>query len=93
MNNTQIPAIIYLKAMTILKKTLDLASYKFGKKSDEYKYYREQIFDIFYNELKKLFKQMEKAKLIVKCECDANIRKGYTSCKKCRGCGYRNAQK
>lgn len=86
----QIAAKIYIGNMNTLKKILNLTAYKLGRKSDEYKYFREQIFDIFYNELKNLFIQMEKASLIIKCECNANIRKGYTKCDKCHGCGYKN---
>ena len=73
----QIAKAIFHNNLYIMKKILDLGEFKLGKKSDDYKY------------LKKLFKQMFDEKIVIKCNCGANIRHGYTDCEFCGGCGYK----
>jgi hypothetical protein len=73
-----------------MKKILDLGEYKFGKKSDDFKYYKKQVMDAVYKNLKKLFKHLVDEKILVKCNCKANLRQGYSDCESCGGCGYKN---
>ena len=72
-----------------MKKILDLASFKFDKRTSEFKYFKSQIMDATYNGLKKLFAKLEQEKIIKKCSCGANVRKGYKKCE-CGGSGYCN---
>lgn len=93
MKKIQIPRLIFLMNLEIMKKILDLVAFKIGKKSDEYKYMKKEIMDAFYRNLKKLFKQLSDKKIIEKCSCKARLRQGYNKCKDCSGSGYRNISK
>jgi hypothetical protein len=87
--NIQIARTIYLTQLNILKKILDLLQLKFGKESDDFKYLKSQIFNYFYSDMDKLFKQMENDKIIKRCPKKCSIRHGYTDCQ-CSGSGYIN---
>jgi len=87
----QIAAQIFLACLSIMKKILTLSEFKLGKSSKEYKYFREQVFDYFYKELKKLFKYLEKNEIIKPCSCQTSLRRGYKECI-CKGSGYRNVR-
>jgi len=87
----QIAAQIYLKSMDTMKKILDLVGFRLDKKSKEFTYAKESIMDYTYNNLNKLFKDLEKTGLIKKCSCGRNsLRKGYSNCSNCHGSGYEN---
>jgi len=88
-NSIQIARTIYLEQLSTMKKILDLASFKFDKRTSEFKYFKSQIMDATFNGLKKLFKKLEQEKIIKKCDCGTNVRKGYRTCK-CGGSGYCN---
>jgi len=85
----QISKSIFLVSLSILKKVLSLLAFKLGEDSKDYKYMREQIFDYFYREIKKLFKTLETNKILKRCSCQTSLRKGYTDCE-CGGSGYTN---
>ncbi len=85
----QLAKNIYLEELSIMKKILDLAEFKFDKRTKEYKYFKSQIMDATYNGLKKLFKKLEEEKISKKCPCGTNVRKGYKKCS-CGGSGYVN---
>ena len=87
----QIPRLIFLTELSVLKNILSLLEFKHGKTSDEYLYLKKKIMDEFYNSLKKLFKTLETEKLIQKCENNCSLRKGYSDCK-CGGSGYINVE-
>jgi len=89
MQKIQLAREIYLKNLDIMKKTLDLLSFKFDCRTKEFKYFKSQVMDFTYNNLKKLFKHLESNKIIKKCSCGTNVRRGYSSCK-CGGSGYIN---
>lgn len=86
----KIAKLIFEMSRTVMKKILDLGQYKLGKKSEDFLYYKQQVMESTYINLKKLFKQMEENKIIEKCSCGANLRKGYKSCDLCGGSGYKN---
>ncbi len=90
MQDFEIAKNIFLLNLSIMKKTLDLMSFKFGKSSQEYLYLKKQIMDDFYIPMKKLFNDLERKKILKKCECKANLRHGYSSCNSCGGSGYKN---
>lgn len=85
----ELAKLIFHTNLTVMKKVLDLAEFKLGKGSDEYKYFKSQIMDYFYINLSNLFKTLLDAKLLFKCECGASIRKGYSDCPQCGGSGFR----
>ena len=87
---TQIAKSIFLANLAIMKKVLDLIAFKVDKNSEDYKYYKKEIMDSFYTKLKKLFSTLETEKVIKKCSCGTNLRKGYRSCD-CGGSGWINA--
>ena len=88
----QIARAIYLGQLAIMKKILDLAEFKFDKRTKEYKYFKSQIMDATYEGLKKLFKKFEEEKIIEKSSCGTNVRKGYRKCL-CGGSGFINIKK
>ena len=75
--------------MNAMKKTLDLVAFKMDKRTADFKYAREEIMNYFYNNLKDLFKELEKADIIEKCSCGTTLRNGYKKCEY-KGSGYRN---
>lgn len=81
------PKIIYLDTLDTMKKILDLGEFKFGKNTDDFKYFKSKVMDYFYNGLTKLFKTLETEKIIEKCPNRCNLRKGYSKCL-CSGSGY-----
>ena len=86
----QIVKSIFLNALSTMKAILDLLEFKLGKKSDDYKYARKKVMDFTYKNLIKLFTALIDEKIIVKCECKAKLRQGYSDCRFCGGSGYRN---
>lgn len=88
----QIAKIIFSTALAIMKKVLDLVAFKVGKNSEDYKFYKKEIMDYFYNGLKELFKDLCEKKLIERCQCKANLRNGYKPCEKCGGSGFKNVE-
>jgi len=90
MKEIQIAKEVYLRCLSIMKKTLDLVELAMDKRTKQWKYVRSQIFNYFYEELEKEFKYLSDNKLIKKCECSANLRKGFRNCPKCGGSGYCN---
>jgi len=89
--NFQIAKEIFHKNLSIMKQILDLGAYKLGgKKSEDFLYYKKQVMDYTYKGLQKLFKQLVDEKILIKCECSAKLRQGYSDCEFCGGCGYKN---
>ena len=87
----QIAREIYQKALDTMKKTLDLIEFKFDKRTKEFKYFKSQLMDTTYENLRKLFKTLADAKIIEKCPCGTNVRKGFKRCD-CGGSGYINVK-
>jgi len=88
-NKIQIAGTIYLEQMKVMKQILSLAEFKFDKRTKEYLYFKSQVMDNFYNGLKKLFNKLEEQKMIKRCSCGTNVRKGYRNCS-CKGSGFIN---
>ena len=86
----QIAKSVFLMNLNIMKKILDLIAFKTDKKSEDYKFYKQEIMETVYSNLKKLFRELVENKIIEKCSCGANYRKGYKSCLLCGGCGFCN---
>ena len=90
MNNGQIAKEVFLGNLGVMKDVLSLAEFKLGKDTDDYKYFKRKTMDFFYNNMLTMFQKMESSKLIVKCECKARLRHGFSPCENCGGSGYRN---
>ena len=89
MLKVQIAKEIFLMSLSSMKRILDLQKYKLGKDSEDFIYYKSQIMEITYTNLKRLFRQLEQEKIIEKCFCGAKGRKGYSDCL-CGGSGFTN---
>ena len=81
---------LFLNSLNSMKQVLDLGEFKFGSNSDEFKFYKKQVMDIFYKGLSETFKQLEYDGEIERCSCKAKLRHGYTECSRCHGAGYMN---
>ncbi len=88
-SKVQIAKTIYLEQLSTMKQILSLAEFKFDKRTKEYLYFKSQIMNATYNGMKKLFKKLEREKIIKKCPCNTNVRKGFKHCE-CGGSGYYN---
>ena len=85
----QVARLIFLNGLDTLKKILDLIAFKTDKNSSDYKYYKKEIMDNTYQNLKKLFKTLFEYKIIKKCPNKCNLRQGYKKCE-CGGSGWIN---
>ena len=84
--------IIFLNSLEAMKEILDLGEYKLGNNSKDYAYFKRRVMDIVYSRLNKSLKGLEEQDLIMKCSCNANLRRGYTKCPRCHGAGYVNKE-
>ena len=87
--NLQIAKIIFHSALSIMKKILDLVSFKVGKESEEYKFYKKEIMLYSYSGLKDLFQKLQSDKIIKRCNCKSDLKHGYKECE-CGGSGWVN---
>jgi len=87
----QLAKAIYLEQLTTMKKLLDLMAFKMDKRTKDFEYTKSQIMDYTYEGLNKLFKKLEEEKIITKCSCNTNVRKGYRKCL-CGGSGWINKE-
>lgn len=85
----QIAKFVFLNSLQTMKSTLDLIAFKVDKKSEIYLFYKKEIMSYTYKNLKKLFRELESEKLIVRCPKKCNLKKGYSDCL-CGGSGYTN---
>lgn len=89
MKDLQIPAEIYLKSLDTMKKILDLGEALFDMRTKQFKFFKSQVMDNTYENLRKLFKYLADNKIIQKCPKQHNLRQGYKPCQ-CKGSGYIN---
>ncbi len=87
----QIAKKIFLMNLSTMKQILDLAQYKLGKESDDFKYFKKQTMQLFYDSLEQLFDSMVQENIIKKCSCKNKIKDGYSECALgCGGSGFIN---
>ena len=60
----QVAYEVFITIMGITKKILSLLEFKLGKKSEDYKYAKKEVFNYTYRGLKDLFKLLETKYLI-----------------------------
>ena len=87
--NTDIVKEIFWLCLGIMKSILSLAEFKLGKNTDDYRYFKKEVMDYFYNNLHKFYENLLKKDILKRCNCGAKIRHGYSSCKDCGGSGYK----
>lgn len=87
---SNIAETIFLTHLQIMKSVLDLGEYKLGADKNSYKYFKKVVMDEFYNGLKKAFQELEREGFIKRCNCESNLRSGYTKCTLCHGAGWVN---
>ena len=85
----QIAKTVFLNNVAGMKQILDLLEFKLGKKSPEFSYMKKQVMNSVYQNLKKTFKTLADEKILVRCKCKSNGRKGYSDCL-CGGSGFVN---
>lgn len=86
----QIAKDIFLNSLATMKEVLSLAEFKLGRDTEDYRYFKRQTMNAHYNGLIRIFQKLEHEKLIIRCECMARLRQGYSTCEFCGGSGYRN---
>jgi hypothetical protein len=79
---------IFWLCLSIMKNILSLAEFKLGKDTADYKYFKKEVMDYFYNGLTKFYENLEKKNILKKCNCKATLRQGYNPCNECGGSGY-----
>jgi len=88
----QLARSIFLEGLDTMKKILDLGEYQMKRESKAFKFYKKEVMKYTYTNLKKLFEKMKSEKVLQKCKCNADLKNGYTDCKKCNGAGYVNLE-
>jgi len=88
--SVQIGKMIFERQLAIMKQILRLGEFKFSKGTEQYKFFKENIMDAVYIGCKALLKDLEKEGILQKCECNGNLREGYSPCEYCSGCGFRS---
>ncbi len=79
-SDMQLAKLIYHRAMSIMKFTLDLEEQKYqekGRQDDRYRFFKKQLMAHTYDNIKGLFADLEVIGLIVPTEYDENIKNGY----------------
>ena len=79
---------IFWLCLSIMKSILSLAEFKLGKNTADYKYFKKEVMDYFYNGLTKFYENLEKKQILKRCDCGSKLRQGYNPCSKCGGSGY-----
>lgn len=87
---TEIIKQVFWLCLGIMKNILSLAEFKMGKNTDEYKYFKKEVMNFVYDGLTKFYGDLLKKEIVRKCDCGATIRRGYSSCINCGGCGYKS---
>ena len=74
--------------LDMMKKILDLGEFKLGRKTEDFKFFKREVMNCFYNSLKKTFNTLKKEGLVLSCKCKSNLRQGYSNCEFCGGLGF-----
>lgn len=80
MEDTQLAKMIYHKAMSIMKFTLNLEEYSYrenGRNDPRYKTFKQQLMAATYDNLRQLFEELERAGLLVPTAEAEDVKDGY----------------
>jgi hypothetical protein len=83
---------IFEMQLGIMKRILKLGEFKFGKDSEQFRFYKEETMNAVYENSKKFFLQGASDGVFEKCNCGANLRHGWTECTYCCGSGYKDVK-
>ena len=78
---------IFEMQLGIMKRILKLGEFKFGKGTDEFRFYKEETMNAVYENSKKFFQQGVTEGSFEKCSCSSNLRHGWSDCE-CGGSGF-----
>ena len=95
MFDKQLARLIYHKAMTTMKFTLELEEQKYethGRQDPRYKFFKKMIMAETYKNLRELFKQMEDIGALSKTDYEEDVKDGYKDTES-GGSGYLNSPK
>lgn len=77
---------LFESQLGIMKRILKLGEFKFGKDTEQFKFFKEEVMNAVYDGNRKLYVQMSDQ--FDRCDCGANMRHGWSECPKCAGSGY-----
>jgi len=83
---------IFEMQLDIMKKGLSLGEFKFGKDTDQFKYFKQELMNFHYEGLKKFFLKGVKDGDFLACDCGASLRHGWQACSFCAGSGYKDVE-
>jgi len=78
---------IFEMQLGIMKRILKLGEFKFGKESEQFRFYKEETMNSVYENSKKFFLQGVGEGVFEKCSCSSNLRHGWVDCE-CGGSGF-----
>ncbi len=93
-NNSQLARMIYHRALSIMKFTLDLEEQKYlekGRQDERYKFFKKQLMSHTYDTLRSLFQEMSNFQIIKETSYEENVKDGYKSTPS-GGSGYINTE-
>lgn len=83
---------IFEMQLDIMKRILQLGEFKFGKDTDQFKYFKQETMNAVYEGTKKFFLKGVKDGDFAACDCGASLRHGWNSCNFCSGSGYKDVE-
>lgn len=83
------PGRIFRASMAHMKEALNLAALGLKKNSDEFRYFRERLFEVTYAELGQLFRELSDMGLVEPCPCGHKMKDGWSDCPDCGGSSWR----
>jgi hypothetical protein len=86
----QIAKPVFEQQLSIMKRILKLGEFKFGKDSEQFKFFKEEVMNSIYEGTKKMFLLLSNDGVLEKCGCGANLRHGWTDCQLCAGSGFKD---
>ena len=77
----------FVTVVGIMKDVLDIGEFVFDDK--KFKYFKKEVMNVVYRHLETFYRDLEQQGVVERCECSANLRRGWTDCETCHGCGYK----
>jgi hypothetical protein len=83
---------IFEMNLDIMKRILSLGEFKFGKDTDQFKFYKQETMNAVYEGTKKFFLKGVKEDAFEPCSCGASLRHGWDKCEHCGGSGFKDKE-
>lgn len=74
--------------LTVMTRLLELGEFKFGKDSEEYRFYRREVIKVIRATQQACMEDFKALGLVVECPCEADGSMRRSDCARCGGCGY-----